>query len=95
MQNKLKPVTTSVISTLQKANIRTLMATGDNALTAISVARECGIIEYESEVFLGDTKKEGDTEVVVWRSTKTARHTLKESMLVPDFKFYEDEKKAP
>lgn len=54
------------------------MATGDNALTAISVARECSIIELESEVFLGDTKKEGDKEVIVWKSTKTARHTLKE-----------------
>lgn len=68
------------------------MATGDNALTAISVARECSIIELESEVFLGDTKKEGDKEVLVWKSTRTARHTLKETLLIPDNKFYEDEK---
>lgn len=39
MQNKLKPVTTSVIQTLNQANIRTIMATGDNVLTAISVGR--------------------------------------------------------
>ncbi len=39
MQNKLKPVTTSVIQTLNVANIRTIMATGDNVLTAISVGR--------------------------------------------------------
>jgi cation-transporting ATPase 13A3/4/5 len=39
MQNKLKPVTTSVINTLNEANIRTIMATGDNVLTAISVGR--------------------------------------------------------
>jgi magnesium-transporting ATPase (P-type) len=66
------------------------MATGDNALTAISVARECGIIEVESEVFLGDTKKEGDKDVLVWKSTKTARHQLREANLEPDFRFYED-----
>lgn len=71
------------------------MATGDNALTAISVARECSIIELESEVFLGDTKLEGDKEVIVWKSTKTARHTLKDSQLVPDLRFYEDEKRQP
>ena len=44
MQNKLKPVTTKVIKELNEANIRTIMATGDNVLTAISVARECNII---------------------------------------------------
>lgn len=54
MQNKLKPVTVSVIETLNEANIRTIMATGDNVLTAISVGRECNIIEADAEVFLGD-----------------------------------------
>jgi cation-transporting ATPase 13A2 len=39
MQNKLKPVTTGVIQQLNAANIRTIMATGDNMLTAISVGR--------------------------------------------------------
>lgn len=80
---------------MNKANIRTIMATGDNALTAISVARDCSIIESESEVFLADTKNEGDKEIIVWKSTKTSRHTLKESVLVPDYRFYEDEKYQP
>ena len=57
MQNKLKPVTVSVIETLNEANIRTIMATGDNVLTAISVGRECNIIEADAEVFLGDMIK--------------------------------------
>jgi cation-transporting ATPase 13A3/4/5 len=61
MQNKLKPVTTSVINTLNEANIRTIMATGDNVLTAISVGRECNIIESDAEVFLGDVKKDSIT----------------------------------
>jgi cation-transporting ATPase 13A2 len=39
MQNKLKVVTKHVIETLNQANIRTIMATGDNVLTAISVGR--------------------------------------------------------
>ena len=39
MQNKLKPATTAIIDKLQEAHIRTIMVTGDNVLTAISVAR--------------------------------------------------------
>jgi len=30
------------------------MATGDNGLTAIAVGKECGIINNEVPVFLGD-----------------------------------------
>lgn len=63
MQNKLKPVTKGIIEILQKqANIRTIMATGDNVLTAISVGRECAIIDPETEVFLGDLRKVGEVE---------------------------------
>jgi magnesium-transporting ATPase (P-type) len=52
------------------------MATGDNVLTAISVARECNIIDGESEVFLGDVKREGINDIVFWKSTKSIRHEL-------------------
>lgn len=56
MENKLKDVTTPTILDLQKANIRSIMVTGDNALTAISVARQCNIIPYDKSprVYLGD-----------------------------------------
>lgn len=54
MENKLKPETTHVIEDLQKCNIKTVMATGDNVLTAISVARQCQIISNVKEVWLGD-----------------------------------------
>nr|CAH7729266.1 unnamed protein product [Callosobruchus chinensis] len=52
MQNPLKIETAPVISTLQSANIRTVMITGDNILTAISVAYDCGIIRSHDEVFV-------------------------------------------
>jgi cation-transporting ATPase 13A3/4/5 len=39
MENKLKSETTGVIEELKRCKIRTIMATGDNVLTAISVAR--------------------------------------------------------
>ena len=56
MQNKLKPATTGIIQTLHHSKIRTIMATGDNVLTAISVGRECCIVDAETEVFLGDVR---------------------------------------
>ena len=69
MQNKLKPATKGVIEQLNQANIRTIMATGDNVLTAISVGRECNIIDAVSEVFLGDVRKVAGNEFVYWKST--------------------------
>jgi P-type E1-E2 ATPase len=39
MENKLKDATAEVIRTLQQCNVRTIMATGDNVLTAVSVAK--------------------------------------------------------
>jgi len=84
MQNKLKPVTINIIQTLNEAKIRTIMATGDNVLTAISVGRECNIIDSESEVFLGDVRKEGDKEIVFWKSTKSSKNQLSPNTLMPD-----------
>ena len=70
------------------------MATGDNVLTAISVGRQCNIIEADSEVFLGDVKKVGDQEYVTWTSTRgTTGHKINKGTLVPEPGFYEDEAK--
>ncbi|CAK9833512.1 Polyamine-transporting ATPase 13A3 [Anthophora retusa] len=45
MENRLKPETSPVISALNTACIKTVMVTGDNMLTALSVARDCDIIK--------------------------------------------------
>nr|XP_027204749.1 probable cation-transporting ATPase 13A3 [Dermatophagoides pteronyssinus]XP_027204751.1 probable cation-transporting ATPase 13A3 [Dermatophagoides pteronyssinus] len=52
MGNMLKSETTDVIETLIRANIRTVMVTGDNMLTALSVARECSMIQPWHKVIL-------------------------------------------
>ncbi|OWR54665.1 putative cation-transporting ATPase 13A3 isoform 2 [Danaus plexippus plexippus] len=44
MENRLKPATTGIIRELKDANIHVVMITGDNIHTAISVAKECGIL---------------------------------------------------
>ncbi len=52
LENRLKVQTAPVIAQLHAANIRSVMATGDNLLTAISVARECGILEQRKQLFI-------------------------------------------
>jgi magnesium-transporting ATPase (P-type) len=47
-QNKVKAATRPALTELHEANIRTLMITGDNLLTACSVARECGMVPDEA-----------------------------------------------
>lgn len=51
-ENKLKPSTSRVISELNQANIRNIMCTGDNILTAVSVARECKMIDPGEPCFI-------------------------------------------
>ncbi|KAL8198248.1 UNVERIFIED_CONTAM: hypothetical protein K2H54_002622, partial [Gekko kuhli] len=45
MKNVLKPETAPVIHLLRSAEIRAVMATGDNMLTAMNVARSCRMVE--------------------------------------------------
>lgn len=51
-ENRLKPSTTEAINQLNNAQIRTVMCTGDNVLTAISVAKECHIVNENNHVFV-------------------------------------------
>jgi len=51
-ENKLKPSTTAVIDELNEAGIRNVMCTGDNILTAISVARQCHLIDRTAHCFV-------------------------------------------
>lgn len=51
-ENKLKPATTGVINELNDADIRKIMCTGDNILTAVSVARECNLIDRTAHCFI-------------------------------------------
>lgn len=42
---RIKVETTPIIQELHAANLRTIMVTGDNINTALSVAKECKIVE--------------------------------------------------
>lgn len=78
-ENKLKPTTAPIVATLGNARIRQVMCTGDNVLTAISVSKECGLINKAREVYAprfvsGDSVTE--TSEIVWESIDDERMTL-------------------
>lgn len=56
LENRLKADTTSVISSLMAANVRTIMVTGDNILTAVSVAKDCGMITKRQQVIIVNSR---------------------------------------
>uniref|UniRef100_A0A8C0EZ75 Polyamine-transporting ATPase 13A3 n=1 Tax=Bubo bubo TaxID=30461 RepID=A0A8C0EZ75_BUBBB len=73
MQNKLKQETPAVLEDLHKANIRTVMVTGDNMLTAISVARDCGMILPQDKVIIAEAlpPKDGQAARINWHYADT------------------------
>lgn len=50
LENRLKPGTSPVIAALNNAAMKMVMVTGDNMLTALSVARDCGIVKHHVSV---------------------------------------------
>ncbi|KAF9049844.1 Ca-transporting ATPase [Panaeolus papilionaceus] len=50
-ENRLKPGTAPAIQALRSAHLACRMITGDNPLTAVSVARECSLINPAAQVF--------------------------------------------
>lgn len=85
-ENKLKDATTDIIEELMEANIRTTMCTGDNILTAISVARECGIVDRNAHCFVPHFV-EGDAHMplskLAWESVDNPVYQLDENTLKP------------
>jgi cation-transporting ATPase 13A2 len=85
-ENKLKPTTTAVIKELVDSNIGTVMCTGDNILTAISVARECNLINKAAHCFVprfvvGHSKD--PTSQLQWESIDNHLYQLDEKTLLP------------
>ncbi|CCD71142.1 Cation-transporting ATPase [Caenorhabditis elegans] len=85
LENRLKPVTTEVIQKLNEANIRSVMVTGDNLLTALSVARECGIIVPNKSAYLiehenGVVDRRGRTVLTI--REKEDHHTERQPKIV-------------
>ncbi|NWI66644.1 AT132 ATPase, partial [Todus mexicanus] len=59
MKNVLKPESAPVIHLLRNANIRPVMVTGDNMLTAVNVARSCRMVEQKERVIFVNASPPG------------------------------------
>ena len=89
MENKIKKETNPCLNQLQAANIGTVMATGDNGLTAIAVGRHCGIITTYKNVYLAEKMKDPEGKAILkWvkiESSQTVddyvRNSIKRSTL--------------
>ncbi|KAJ1900849.1 hypothetical protein LPJ66_001203 [Kickxella alabastrina] len=68
-RNKLKEDTPSAIMALKAGATRTVMITGDTALTGVYIARECGMVSPAARVILGDMERSGSDMQLVWRDT--------------------------
>ena len=60
MRNMLKECTVKTINILNEANIRSVMVTGDNLMTALSVAKECSITRPEEDIIIVETDQTTD-----------------------------------
>ncbi|KAJ0171112.1 hypothetical protein K1T71_013311 [Dendrolimus kikuchii] len=69
MENRLKAATTGIIRELKEANIHVVMITGDNIHTAVSVAKECGILACGERVVHLNVDTSGKSPVIYCEST--------------------------
>ncbi|KAL8633948.1 hypothetical protein Q9189_000193 [Teloschistes chrysophthalmus] len=85
-ENKLKPATAETIGELEAAGIRQVMCTGDNILTAISVARECALIDRTAHCFVPRFAEDGprnSSARLKWQSVDNPLFELDERTLMP------------
>eukprot|EP00300_Choanocystis_sp_HF-7_P024223 c25631_g1_i1.p1 GENE.c25631_g1_i1~~c25631_g1_i1.p1 ORF type:complete len:1297 (+),score=301.51 c25631_g1_i1:36-3926(+) len=63
-RNELKPDTVMALTELREGDVRIVMITGDHPLTAVFIARQCGLIRSDQKMFFGkDVTESGD---IVW-----------------------------
>ena len=68
VKNKLKEKTKESLIKYDEADLRMIMATGDNILTAICVSKECNLIRKNQEMFSCELEKdENGKEVLTWK----------------------------
>ncbi|KAG2225949.1 hypothetical protein INT45_006645 [Circinella minor] len=69
-KNQLKEDTTENIAELKNGATRTIMITGDTALTGVFIARQCGMALPNSRILLGDLDK--GTNRIIWQDVDDA-----------------------
>ncbi len=70
LENAIKAETMPTLEALRLAGVRSVMVTGDNAKTAVSIAKECGIVPKDSAVFVAHVTKPESHEAVLNTESK-------------------------
>ena len=65
--NKLKEKTKESLAKYDEADLRMLMATGDNILTAICVSKDCNLISQNQEMVSCEIENEAGNETLKWK----------------------------
>ncbi|TMW57735.1 hypothetical protein Poli38472_014338 [Pythium oligandrum] len=72
-RNEIKEDSRDAILKLKSGDVRTVMITGDNAMTGCYIARASGMVEAEAKVILGDMVVENEAQGahLVWKDVDT------------------------
>ena len=67
VENKLKEKTKESLAKYDEADLRMLMATGDNILTAICVSKDCNLLSQNKEMISCEIDNENGNDYLKWK----------------------------
>ena len=76
VQNKLKEKTKESLAKYDEADLRMLMATGDNILTAICVSKDCNLIRQNTEMVSCEIENVNGVEKLKWNKLENDSNDL-------------------
>uniref|UniRef100_A0A803JFT6 Cation-transporting ATPase n=1 Tax=Xenopus tropicalis TaxID=8364 RepID=A0A803JFT6_XENTR len=86
LENRLKLETRPVLKELNRAKVRSVMITGDNLQTAITVARSCGIVQRHGRVILAEASEPNGSipASITWKEVETNLHVVHDNTETTD-----------
>ena len=81
LENKVKSETPKTLSKLHAAKVRCVMVTGDNPVTAVTVAKECGLVEANTRVYVSSFN--ASTSTISWTDSSDPNAHLDPITLIP------------
>lgn len=82
ISDPLKDEIPEVISTLHSASIRVFMVTGDYELTAVSIARQCGLVTSRTENVHTIDNLDKDYPIEIKRGRKPSTKVIEEALVI-------------
>jgi cation-transporting ATPase 13A2 len=83
LENKLKPETAPTLLKLKAARVRCVMVTGDNPVTAVTVAQDCQMVEPGTKIFVSRLAIGHDGKYIEWHDSDDEKSLLDPLTLRP------------